>query len=75
MFRTHFALIVSRFVGMTFALTVSCGFLFLVSARVDTSGPIKLFDEELQANADFDNQRLQEIVSSRALPLIMDVAK
>lgn len=65
MFRTHFALNVSRFLNMTFALTVLCGFLCFGSARADTSDPIKLFDEALQANADFENQRLQEILSSR----------
>ncbi|WP_170398947.1 hypothetical protein [Ruegeria arenilitoris] len=64
-FRTHFALIVSRFVGIAFALSVSSGVLCSGSARADTSDPIKLFEDALQANADFENQRLQEIVSSR----------
>jgi hypothetical protein len=52
-------------VGMMFALAVSSVFVCLGFARADTSDPTILFDEALQANADFENQRLQEIVSSR----------
>lgn len=65
MFRAPIAIVVSRFVGMSCALAVSCGFLLISSVEADASDPIELFDEALQANAEFDNHSLVEIVSSR----------
>lgn len=56
---------------MIFTLTVSCAFLHLESARADTSDPINLFDEALQANAGFENQRLQDIVAGHPEMLLV----
>ncbi|WP_353339717.1 hypothetical protein [Pelagimonas sp. KU-00592-HH] len=63
--RAPIAIVVSRFVGMSCALAISCGFLLGGSVGADTSDPVELFDEAFQANANFENHRLEEIVSSR----------
>lgn len=65
MIEIHTSSVVSCAQNMLLALFVSCGLLYAAPVQSDMYEPRALFDEALRANANFENERLQKIVSER----------